>query len=824
MSDFARNLTRSAKTGLERRRVHLKFGSFFVIAPDKSRAQYEIPSAAIAIGQSPACALTLPHDGVATTHARFEWRDGVPTIVSVDGSVSVNQNTVREQALHQGDVIKVGHCYLVYHAPTPGASAAVALDAIPSKPPSAEGRQRPSPLSPTPTHLPSVVSGSVKQRQLSTNEIVHIGRDPSNQIVLNSLQASRFHAEVVAQGKTYFIRDLGSTNGTFVNGQRVPPHAPVALARGTTIKISDYTFYFDGQRIEHFSEAGNARIDAMNLRRVLANGQILLHDVSLSILPREFVAVVGGSGAGKSTLVNALSGFRPADSGTVLLNGHDYYSHLEAFRSTLGYVPQDDIIHTELTPYRALHYAALLRMPEDVSAQEREGRIHEVLHELHLAERKDVSIGRLSGGQRKRVSIGVELLTRPRLFYLDEPTSGLDPGMEHEMMKIFRQLADRGHTLILITHATTNIMLCDKIAFLAHGGYLAFYGPPAKALEYFGARDFTEIYTKVDNEKSPQQWDTEFARSPYHHKYVATRLREVKALVEHGAGSTAEPLAGARSRHGSRGRQFRILVRRYLDIVSRDRANLAILLAQAPLLALILLVLVLGKQTLFVERTFDNFGNVKIVLFLLTLFSLMCGTINSVREIVKESPIYRRERAVNLRIAPYLLSKFLVLAAVSALQSAVFVGVVFAYLQRPDTEYFLLYAFVALFMVNLAGVAIGLAVSASVPNQNIAITLLPVVLLAQIVLSGILARLDGDMTRWLPRLTAMRWGFGMLGHLVHATSWPMAPGVIAPAEVWDIPLGPNDDGAGGVVALSIYVAVALLFAHMMLAERDKRAD
>lgn len=867
------------------------YGTFSIIQPDRLRVTYEIASPVLTIGSSPQNGLTLGHPDVATFHARLEWRQGQPVITDVSGAnnLYVNNVRVREQALRQGDVVKIGQHFLVFHPPgnpsvgTPAAgpwpSGAVAppppspppvaspaaggsgavspvappqggsgvyaqvgaggsgLHAAPSPPPAGVGG---APMSPTPTHLPSVVKGEVNQQRLQSNQVVRIGRDPSNTIPLNSLQASRFHAELLSQNGQFAIRDLGSTNGTFVNGHRIPPHTPVLLQRGTLIKISEFSFYFDGQQLEHYSEEGNARLDAINLRRVVAGGQLLLRDISLSIQPREFVAVVGGSGAGKSTLVNALSGFRPADQGMVLLNGLDYYANLDAFRTALGYVPQDDIIHPELTTYRALHYAAMLRMPEDVNPQEREGRIQEVLRDLHLTERRDVPVSSLSGGQRKRVSIGVELLTRPRLFFLDEPTSGLDPGMEHEAMKIFRALADQGHTMILITHATTNIMLCDKIAFLARGGYLAFFGPPKEALVYFGASDFTEIYTKVDNQKTPEQWDAEFKASPYYQKHVVSRLNEVTALMQQARVNPQASLPAAvrtPARQGSSQRQFQILMQRYLDIIGRDRVNLAILLAQAPVLAGILLVLVIGKQSLFTDvvkyqasmnpelmkKVPELLGNIKIVLFLLSLFSLMCGTINSVREVVKELPIYKRERAVNLRIAPYLLSKFVVLAGISAFQSAVLVGFVFSYLEKPGTDNFMAGAFLALFMVNLAGVAIGLAVSSSVPNQNIAITLLPVVLLTQIVLAGILSPLTGDVKGLLPPLTTIKWGFGMLGHLAGAASWHL-DGDKFPASTWDVALLPGNNGVGGVVALAVYIVAALYFASYMLAQRDKRKD
>ena len=863
------------------------YGIFFIIRPDKVRESFEIPTASISVGSDPQNALTLAHPDVAPVHARVECRQGSAVITDVSGSggVFVNQTRVGEQQLRQGDVVKIGPYFLVYHPPGAASTGPVAAGsgayaapvgagpaggasmppaggsggfAAPSAsgagprpegnvPPaaqpsaSASGATPPAgggrPLSPAPTHLPSVVAGQVNQQRLQPDQVVRIGRDPANTIVVPSLQASRFHAELLSRGGAFAIRDLGSTNGTFVNGQRIAPQTPVQLVRGAVIKISEHTFFFDGQQLEHYSEAGNARLDAIGLRRVVAGGQLLLRDISLSIQPREFVAVVGGSGAGKSTLVNALSGFRPADQGTVLLNGLDYYANIEAFRTALGYVPQDDIIHPELTAHRALHYAALLRMPDDVDPHERDGRIEEVLRDLHLSERRDVPVSSLSGGQRKRVSIGVELLTRPRLFFLDEPTSGLDPGMELEAMKIFRHLADQGHTLIVITHATTNIMLCDRIAFLARGGYLAYFGPPKEALAYFGARDFPEIYLKLEREKTPEQWGDEFRRSQLHGQYVQSRLNEVQALASQAAANPRASLpasASAPTRQGSGVRQLQILMQRYLDIITRDRTNLGVLFAQAPVLALVLLVVVWGKDNLFIARSAKELGTAQKFIFLLALFSLMCGTLNSVREIVKELPIYKRERSVNLRIFPYLMSKFLVLSAVSALQSLAFTFIVFSYLQKPDVDGFMGQMFMVLWMTNLGGVALGLAVSSVVPNQNLAMTLLPVVLLPQVVLAGILVPLEGDVSKLFPYLTILKWCGGMVGHLLSVHTWPSLM-LVSPtrqimqapapsAEVWDISLLPSDAGIGGIVGLGLYAAVCLGFATQMLKRRDKSKD
>ncbi len=239
-------------------------------------------------------------------------------------------------------------------------------------------------------------------------------------------------------------------------------------------------------QLAKYDDSNGLRVDVIQLNKWVRKDLNILQDISVSFQPREFIVVVGQSGGGKSTFVDAVAGYRPATPPSrVFVNDIDIYSHFDAIRNDIGFVPQKDIIHMELTVYQALDYAAQLRMPADTSTEERHKRVMEVLQDLDLHHRQDVQISGLSGGQQKRVSIGVELLTKPGLFFLDEPTSGLDPGTETALMQLMRRLADQGRTIILITHATKNVMLADKVIFLARGGYLAWFGPPEEALEYF---------------------------------------------------------------------------------------------------------------------------------------------------------------------------------------------------------------------------------------------------------------------------------------------------------------------------------------------------
>src|SRR5205085_5528637 len=228
--------------------------------------------------------------------------------------------------------------------------------------------------------------------------------------------------------------------------------------------------------------------------------------------------------AGKSTLMDALNGLRPAQEGKVLYNGQDYYRNLAAFSTQLGYVPQDDIVHRDLTVERALYYAAKMRLPSDFTNAQIEQRINEVLEDVEMTGRRKLLVSKLSGGQRKRVSIALELLADPSIFFLDEPTSGLDPGLDRKMMSLLRKLADKGHTIVLVTHATNNINSCDYVCFLAQGGRLAYYGPPSDAKKFFNKDDFAEIYTVLESQDTdstiPEEAEARFKTSQDYKKYV----------------------------------------------------------------------------------------------------------------------------------------------------------------------------------------------------------------------------------------------------------------------------------------------------------------
>lgn len=605
---------------------------------------------------------------------------------------------------------------------------------------------------------------------------ITIGRQSDNMVVLKHPQVSAHHARLQQVQGGYRIADLGSTNHVYVNGQRVSSQN---LNPGDEIRIGPFKFTYTGTQLTQVDESNGIRIDALHLKKSGNKATILLNDISLVIPPRKFISVVGGSGAGKSTLMDALNGLRPATDGKVLYNGQDYYRSLAAFSTQLGYVPQDDIVHRDLTVERALYYAAKMRLPEDFTEEQIRQRIDEVLSDVEMEDRRNLLVSKLSGGQRKRVSIALELLAKPSIFFLDEPTSGLDPGLDRKMMYLLRRLADKGHTIVLVTHATNNINTCDYICFLAPGGRLAYYGPPEEAKRFFEKSDFAEIYGSLESTKehadAPEKAEQKFKASPDYQKYVADPLRMGPAGRTSGLGQTELTKPAKR---GDPWKQFRLLSMRYIELLKNDVGNLLILLLQAPIIGFILLLIITNAlksgSKVFDSSTIQGPGaaDAQKVLFVMAFAAVMFGCINGAREIVKEVAIYRRERAVNLGIVPYMFSKIVVLGVLCLFQSAILVIMV-SLVARLNSSIFLpppLELYVTLALTSLAGLMIGLTVSAIAPNNDRAMSFIPIILIPQVIFSGTIFPLTGGIMQFLGLFFAVRWAMAALGSTVMLNS------------------------------------------------------
>lgn len=640
--------------------------------------------------------------------------------------------------------------------------------------PTATGSATP-PTGLTPTGEAVAETGNQRVR-LARGQMISLGSAPDNDIVLAHESIAPHHARLARNGvDEYTLTDLGSSAGTFVNGYAVR-HAE--LIPGAEVRIGPYRYHFTGDELQPITAEHGIDVDAIDLREWvhvggLIGGQrkMLLDDISLSIPPGAFVALVGGSGAGKTMLLNALSGQHPAQQGAVLYDGINLYQNATVLNETFGYVPQDDIIHRNLTVQRALYYAARLRLPQGTSRREINERIREVLDDIEMLPQRRQLISQLSGGQRKRVNIAVELLARPPLFFLDEPNSGLDPGLDLKLMQLLRRLADRGHTVVLATHETRNIDQCDYICFLAPGGRLAYFGPPASVKRFFGTNDYAAIYNMLFAD--PAKWTALFRQSPDYLKYVAgPRLQSQnrRETVE------SHPLREPTKRSGDQPlRQFFILTMRYLELMVRDRINLLILLAQAPIIAG--LVVMLANTNEVHQASLPGMQNAlkgiyaQTDLFIVVASAIWFGTINAAREIVKEAPIYRRERAVNLHVAPYIFSKLVVLGALSFFQCLALLWIVGHKAGYPERGIFIpgLYgAFIEMFFTLLlcafAGLGIGLLISALAPNTDRAVSFVPILLIPQIIFGNVIFTLHG-VGNTVSYIMPSRWGMEAMGSI-----------------------------------------------------------
>ncbi|NJO71571.1 MAG: ATP-binding cassette domain-containing protein [Oscillatoriales cyanobacterium RM1_1_9] len=507
-----------------------------------------------------------------------------------------------------------------------------------------------------------------------------LGRDPEADLRLDAPLVSRRHGVIQPDGHGgYVLRDL-SKSGIFVNRKRVPQL--LRLPDPALIRIGPFTLLRRDRTLEMIDSGNQIRLDVQRLLRLVKDrggrSKVLLNDLSFAIEPGQFVGFVGGSGAGKSTLMRTLLGISPVTKGKVYINGDNLSRNFPLYRSQIGYVPQDDIIHSHLTVLEVLTYGARLRLPPE---SEIEDIIQKTLFEIEMLDRQDILVKDLSGGQRKRVSIGVELLTDPKLFFLDEPTSGLDPGLDKKMMQLLRKLADQGRTVILVTHATANIKQCDRIVFLGRGGRLCYFGPPVKAFEFFQieSQDFADIYNLLETgEAIAQSWATQFQRSGDFQRYVANHL----SIGEQLQATTLTPPV---PKQASFREQLVILSQRYFKLTRRDPVNLGLSLLTAPLGILLIWLAIPNRDPFVGEPDLALASLAKQVLFVFTCAALWVGLSSSLQEIIQESAIYLRERLVNLGIISYLGSKIGILSGLAGLQTLFITLVILVGFKWPES-------------------------------------------------------------------------------------------------------------------------------------------
>ena len=562
---------------------------------------------------------------------------------------------------------------------------------------------------------------------------VCIGRDAEMQVVLADPGVSRQHLAIERVSTGYEAADLRSRAGSFVNGHRFETHR---LVVGDQLQVGPFFFRFNGRALVRTADVHSISVEASHLRKK-AGSLSILEDFSLRVERGQFVSILGPSGAGKTSLLDALIGLRPADSGRVLYDGEDFSRDPEALRSLIGYVPQDDIVHRELTVTQALEFSAWLRLPAYTPEFEVRKLVLQTAVRLGLETRAEVPIHRLSGGERKRVNVGVELLARPAALFLDEPTSGLDPAGEFKMMELLRHLADSGCTTVCTTHVVENVYLADRL-FVMAGGRLTFTGSAQAAREYFGVQRLTLLYDRLE-EKTPAEWSAAFHQQQDHslsspvvpeeidHRFTAWQKRH----------PAARPAAA-----------LPVLLARQWAILRADPKNFLLLFGQPIVIALL------------VACATDDTA---LALFFAYLSTLWFGCSNAAQEIVRELPIYRREHRVGLGRHAYLVSKFILWGGLTTLQGLVLYGCLWAtrfflYTEPGDglargldgsTVWYL----GSIVCTAYAAVGMGFAVSVLARSAMQAVMVVPLVLIPQILFSGLVVETNQMSSAFVYTLT-----------------------------------------------------------------------
>jgi len=681
-----------------------------------------IPRDGLLLGKSPDAGIVLERHDVAAIEASIEpTADGHVIVERGTGATFLNGERViagERRPLRRGDSISVAGVIL-YYLP---AGAAVPI------------------LAPVaPVHV-----GRLRTR----NREFSIGRDPASDLVLDHPTVSRTHAVIRLTNGTAIIEDRGSATGLRVNGRTVKRSQ---LAVGDQLAIGPFRVVFDGEELVERAASIGLPVVAEGIQIDVDSGTIL-QPLDLQLHPGELVAVIGESGAGKTTLLKTLAGALPATCGRVLVGGEEVVERT----GEIGYVPQFDIVHGQLTVREALDYAARLRLPADTSHEERKVRIEEIIAVLGLDARADVRVERLSGGQRKRVAVGVELLHRPGVVFLDEPTTGLDPALERRMMELFRNLSAAGQTVVLTTHATGSLAICQRIILMGRGGWLLFDGTPDALLQTFEAQTFDDVYARLD--------------------LVGARLQSARAPVVPGP---PRPTSERRRRRPPRSiendleYQTRVLASRYVTLFLRDRRHLKSAFIQIPILAVL-------TALLFNSHVFERFDpadpsrqlftsqGAQVIFFMVTI-AVWLGSINAAREIVKERSVLARELAVGVQVPAYIASKLVVLLGLSAIQTSMFAIIVLALRPLHESATTVVALIAVLVIAGWVAVLLGLVVSALARSEDQATGVIPILLVPELLFGGAIVPLTqmSGLMHVVAALVPARWSFAAAGTTIH---------------------------------------------------------
>ncbi|WP_327167891.1 FHA domain-containing protein [Streptomyces subrutilus] len=619
--------------------------------------------------------------------------------------------------------------------------------------------------------------------QLSLGNVMRIGRALDNELVVSDLQVSRHHAEFRSMpGGRFEIRDLGSHNGTYVNGQPLAKSGTALLGPNDIVGVGHSTFRIVGDRLEEFVDTGEVSFSARHLTVTVDGGKQILKDVTFGVPEKSLIGVIGPSGSGKSTLLKALTGYRPANQGDVLYDNRNLYKQFAELRQRIGLVPQDDILHKELRVRTALKYAAKLRFPGDTAESERAARVDEVLRELKLDIHKDKKITALSGGQRKRVSVALELLTKPSLIFLDEPTSGLDPGMDRDVMQLLRGLADDGRTVLVVTHSVAELAICDKLLVMAPGGSVAYFGPPDEALNFFGYGTWADVFSAFENYRD-YDWAGRWKGSQHYQLYAA----DIDAVAPQSVAMPPHQQMRPPKPQGW-GSQLWTLIRRYVSVIASDKGFIGLMLILPAVLGVVSTVIPakFGLAPPVAPSRFN--GDAGTIMLILAVGMCFSGAANSVRELIKERVIYERERATGLSRSAYLMSKVIVLGVITAIQGVIICGIGF-YPRDLPTEGLLMPPAVEICLSVIAlgftSMMFGLVISSLVKTAEKTMPLLVMFAIVQVVFTGILFQVyDSPGLEQFAWLMPSRWAIGAAGTTLNL-------GVLMPP--WDADNPTNTD-------------------------------
>ena len=564
---------------------------------------------------------------------------------------------------------------------------------------------------------------------LAGKNAITIGRDIGCDINLTYGSVFKVHCRIVSERDGFYLERAVASAPVQYNGSDLRTHQK--LSDMDRFMIGDTQFVYQGGVLHYIKIAEGLSFEVSHLCRDVGRGnkkKRINNDVNFSVNAGEFVAIIGGSGAGKSTLLNCLCGCNPISSGNVTIGGEDLASNYNSLKNLIGYVPQQDIVYDNLTLERMLYYTAKLRAPQDSGEEEIQSSINQALELVKLSDKKEVMIKSLSGGQKKRASIAVELLSDPKLFFLDEPTSGLDPGTERNLMLTLKEMAQKGKTVVLVTHTPLNLNLCDKIVVMGTGGRLCYFGDHQGALEFFEVDNLVDIYDLINTNAA--HWADTFSK----YATAGTVRRDLPPELGKGADDHKKGTSSLR--------QTVILVKRYVELQVHDTKRMLIQFLMAPGLGLLLYAAF--KESYPFEASFDT----QKLALTLACCAFWIGLFNSIQEICKEGQIYRRERMANLKLLPYVGSKLIVNGIFDLIQTFLLVGVVALLLGMPEQGMQLYNApfmeiWLTSYLTMLSATCIGLVVSALVNNSDQAISFAPILLIPQILFSGIIVELEG---------------------------------------------------------------------------------